>query len=96
MRDVLLLGLQLVLGLVVPALIVRADIRRLPPKELARAWPDASVWSAVYLVSAFAVLVHFTRTRRSLLGFLLGLVFCAVAFAGVLGPVLLIDALWPE
>jgi hypothetical protein len=95
-RDVLLLGLQLVLGLVVPALVVRADIRRLPAKELARAWPDASVWSAVYLVSAFAVIVHFTRTRRTLRGFFLGLVFCAIAFAGVLGPVLLLDALLPE
>jgi hypothetical protein len=96
MRDVLLLTLQLLLGVIVPALVVRRDLRRLPPPLLARAWPDASVWSAAYLVSALAVIVHFTRTRRSLVGFLLGLGWCAVAFAGVLGPVLLLDAVWPE
>jgi len=93
---VLLYALQLVLGVVVPAVVVRRDLRRLPPGELARAWPDASVWSAVALVSVFAVILHFARTRRSFLGFLLGLGWFVVAYAGVLGPVLLLDVTLQE
>ena len=73
----LLFSLQLVLGIWVPATIVRRDIRKLPPPVLARAWPDTSVWVAVALVSSFAVLLHFARTRRSLRGFLLGVVWFA-------------------
>jgi hypothetical protein len=96
MHDVLLIALQMVLGVVVPAAIVRRDLRRLPPVERARAWPDASVWTAVALVSVFALIVHFTRTRRSLWGFALGLGWFALAYAVVLGPVLLLDAALPE
>lgn len=96
MHDVLLVAVQMVLGVLVPAAIVRHDLRRLPPAELARAWPDASVWSAVALVSVFAVLLHFARTRRTFLGFLIGSVWFAVAYAGVLGPAFLIDLVVPE
>lgn len=92
----LLVAVQMILGVVVPALVVRRDLRRLPPVQRARAWPDASVWSAAALVSVLAVVVHFTRTRRSVLGFLLGLGWFALAYAGVLGPVLLLDAVLPE
>jgi len=77
MHDVLLFSLQLVLGIAVPGAIVRRDIRRLPPAFLARAWPDTSVWIAVALVSPFAVLLHFARTRRTLRGSLLGVVWFA-------------------
>jgi hypothetical protein len=96
MHDVLLYALQLVLGVVVPGVLVRRDIRRLPPVQRARAWPDASVWSAMALVSVLAVILHFARTRRTLLGFLLGLAWFLVACAGVLGPVLILDAALPE
>jgi hypothetical protein len=96
MHDVLLVALQMVLGVVVPAAVVRRDLRRLPPRERARAWPDASVWTAVALVSVFALLVHFTRTRRTFTGFLLGLGWFVLAYAAVLGPVLLLDAALPE
>lgn len=92
----LLVALQMVLGIVVPAAVVRRDLRRLPAEERARAWPDASVWSAVALVSVLALLVHFTRTRRSFRGFALGLGWLLVAYAAVLGPVLLLDAVLPE
>ena len=96
MHDVLLVGLQMVLGVVVPAAVVRRDLRRLRAPELERAWRDASVWSAVALVSVLAVLFHFARTRRTFLGFLLGLAWSVVAYLGVLGPALLLDAAWPE
>jgi hypothetical protein len=96
MRDVLLFSLQLVLGVLLPAAVVRRDIRRLPPAERACAWPDPSVWVAVALVSVFAVPLHFIRTRRTFLGLLLGFGWFIGTYAGVLGPVLLLDALLPE
>jgi hypothetical protein len=96
MHDVLLVALQMVLGVLVPAAVVRRDVRRLSSRELARAWPDVSVWSAAALVSVLAVLFHFARTRRTFLGFLLGLGWSVVAYLAVLGPALLLDAAWPE
>ena len=96
MHDVLLFSLQLVLGIVVPAAVVRRDVRRLTPRERARAWPDASVWVAVALVSVIAVPLHFFRTRRTLAGVGLGLGWFLATYAAVLGPVLLLDAVLPE
>jgi hypothetical protein len=96
MRDVLLFSLQLVLGIVVPAAVVRRDVRRLPSRELARAWPDPSVWVAVALVSVFAVPLHFFRTRRTLRGVMLGIGWFLAVYAAALGPVLLLDAVLPE
>jgi len=95
MHDVLLFSLQLVLGIVVPGLIVRRDIRRLPPLFLSRAWPDTSVWIAVALVSPFAVLIHFARTRRSWLGIALGVVWFAACLLVLLLSATLADLLLP-
>jgi CHASE2 domain-containing sensor protein len=92
MHDVLLFSLQLVLGVVLPAAVVRRDIRRLPPRERARAWPDPSVWIAVALVSVFAVPLHFIRTRRTFRGVLLGIGWFVGVYLAVLGPVLLLEA----
>jgi hypothetical protein len=96
MHDVLLFSLQLVLGIVVPAAVVRRDIRRLPLRERSRAWPDPSVWIAVALVSVFAVPLHFIRTRRTFTGLLLGIGWFLAVYAAILGPVLLLDAVLPE
>jgi hypothetical protein len=96
MHDVLLVAVQMLLGIVVPAAVVRRDLRRLAPRERARAWPDVSVWTAVALVSVFAVPIHFFRTRRSFAGVMLGLGWLLAAYAVVLGPVLLLDAVLPE
>jgi hypothetical protein len=64
----------------VQATIVRLDERRLSGERLARAWPpvtrDAVVfatWQFGILFGCPALLVWFVRTRRSLLGALLGL-----------------------
>jgi hypothetical protein len=54
--------------------ILRRDERRMTKEQRARAWPDASRWSAVVVFGIFAVIVHFARTRRSVLGFLVGFV----------------------
>lgn len=59
-----------------PYLIVKRDLARLSPEQLSRAWPPASFLSAVLAFGPLSLPVHFTRTRRSVLGFGLGLVAC--------------------
>jgi len=75
--SVLAVVLDLVLGVVVTAWVVRFDMRRLPPDRLARCWNDASFWSAVVAFGPLSIPVHFARTRRSVLGFFLGLLWTA-------------------
>jgi len=79
--DVLVVALSLVLNALLPYWIVRFDLRRLSPERLARAWTDASFLSAVVAFGPFSLLVHFTKTRRSLLGFILGFVAAALTIA---------------
>jgi hypothetical protein len=78
MSEVLLLVLSVVLNAALPYFIVRYDLKRLSPERLARAWPDASVLSAVYVFGPLCLPVHFTKTRRSWLGLSLGLGLCAL------------------
>jgi hypothetical protein len=63
------------LGIAVPVWIVRFDMRRLDADRLARAWPDASFWIAVVAFGPLCIPVHFWKTRRSLLGLVLGLIW---------------------
>ena len=76
MGEVLLFTLSFVLGIAVPALIVRRDVARLVGEQLSRSWPDASLWAAVVVFGPISVPIHFLRTRRSLLG--IGLAFVLV------------------
>ena len=91
MAEVLLFTLSLALGIAVPAVIVRWDLRTLTGERLARAWPEASLWLAVVVFGPFCLPIHFIRTRRSWwglglavfwLGVGLGLVFVPVAVLG--------------
>lgn len=79
--DVLAVSLQIALGIGLPALVIRRDILRLGPEKLARAWNDASLWSAVVAFGPISLIVHFARTRRSLWGLLLGLGWAALVMA---------------
>lgn len=81
MRDALVMVLEFVAAIAVSVLIVTRDVKRLPPEQLARAWPTTSIWSAVALLGPLCIPFHFTRTRRSLLGFALGLAWLAAAAA---------------
>lgn len=65
--------------------IVLRDERRLPPHELARAWPPSTRMAALVMLGVFALPVHFARTRRTVIGFCLGLDFAiAVSVANAL------------
>jgi hypothetical protein len=52
--------------------VVRRDMRRLGPPELARTWGEASFWSAIVCFAPFCIPVHFVKARRSLPGLLYG------------------------
>jgi protein-S-isoprenylcysteine O-methyltransferase Ste14 len=90
MSEVLLLALSFGLNIALPYFVVRYDLKRLSDERLARAWPDASVLSAVYAFGPLCLPVHFARTRRSWLGLGLGLGVCALT---VLAQALIVEGL---
>jgi hypothetical protein len=85
--EVLLYALSFALGIAVPATIVRRDVAKLSGERLARAWPDAGLWSAVVVFGPICVPVHFIRTRRSWTGLGLGIFWLACAVLAILLPV---------
>mgnify|MGYP001545957721 FL=1 len=83
----LLYVLSFALGIAVPASIVRRDLRGLSGEELARAWPDAGLWSAVVVFGPLCLPVHFLRTRRNWAGLGLALFWLVGAVAAISLPV---------
>ena len=81
MSEVFILVLSFVLNAALPYLVVRYDLKRLSELQLARAWPAASFLSAVFAFGPLSLPVHFTKTRRSVRGFGLGLLVCALTLA---------------
>jgi len=77
--ETLAVALQIALGIALPVWVIRRDIGKLTAERLSRAWPDASIWSAVAAFGPLALVVHFARTRRSLVGFGLGIGWTAIA-----------------
>ncbi len=77
------LVLQLGLGIVLTAWVLRRDMRRLPEDAYARAWNDATFWSAVVVFGPLSIPVHFARTRRTLLGFLAGVLWAAAVLVAI-------------
>jgi hypothetical protein len=70
--------------------IVVRDERRLAGQRLERAWPPQSRDAAIFGlwlmgVHPLCVLVHFSRTRRSVAGVVIGLSWLAVVVLGALG-----------
>src|SRR4051812_21831411 len=97
MSEVIILVLSFVLNAALPYLVVRYDLSRLSEERLARAWPEASFLAAVFVFGPLSLPVHFTKTRSSVLGLLLGLVVCAGtilaggAITGLVGTMLGVD-----
>ena len=74
------------LGILVPWWIVRRDLRKRPAEQLARAWNDASFWTAIVVFGPLCIPVHFIKTRRSLWGLILGVLWTAAAVAAIALP----------
>jgi hypothetical protein len=71
-------------------IVIRTDERRLRAEALERAWPpqsrDAAIFGLWNLgVHHLCVLIHFVRTRRSLLGIGWGLLWFLAIFAADVG-----------
>jgi protein-S-isoprenylcysteine O-methyltransferase Ste14 len=81
--DVTLFAIELALGIAVPYLILRRDFSRLSPERLDRAWPTSSMWSALVAFGPLCLPFHFVKTRRSLVGLGLGLVWMVLAIVGI-------------
>jgi hypothetical protein len=81
MTEILQLLSGLVLSIGLPAALIRRDMRGLPPIQARRAWNSASFWSAVVGFGPLALVVHFTRTRRTVVGALWGLSWAVGIFA---------------
>jgi len=77
--EILLFTHSFVLGILVPHDILRHDVEQLRGEALARAWPDASLWSAVVTFGPLCLPLHFIRTRRSWAGLGLGVLWLLVA-----------------
>jgi len=98
--EVLLYALSFALSIGVPATIVRGDLKRLTGERLARAWPDAGLWSALVVFGPLCLPVHFIRTRRNWAGIDLGVFWFCLAVAAIslpvegLGRLFAMAALW--
>jgi protein-S-isoprenylcysteine O-methyltransferase Ste14 len=82
-NEILLFSFQLALGILVPWLILRRDFARLAPPALDRAWNPASFWMAIVMFGPLCLPFHFVKTRRSLLGLLMGLGWMLAAFVAI-------------
>ena len=87
MADVAQLILQLALGILLPATVVRRDLRCLNPEQLARTWNTASFWTAVVAFGPLCLPVHFVKARRSVVGLMLGMFWMVVVIAAILAVV---------
>lgn len=79
-------SMQMLLGVLLPWLVLQRDLRRLQGERRARAWPDATILAAPLAFGPACLLFHFIRTRRSVLGILLG-VFATTACYSLLSAI---------
>ena len=92
--QVLLFSLSFALGIAVPAYVVKQDLRRLSGEQLARSWPDSSLWAAVVVFGPLCLPIHFIKTRRSWLGVLLAAGHLADALLTIALPVELLGRIF--
>ena len=85
MADVIQFSLQLALGILLTWWVLRRDVRKLDPEQRERAWNEASFWVAVVVFNPICIPIHFVRTRRSLAGFAMGLLWMAAELAVLVG-----------
>jgi hypothetical protein len=71
LSELLLYLVAFALNTLAPIVLVRRDVARLHGEQLARSWPDSSLWSAALMFGPLCIPIHYLRTRRSLLGVLL-------------------------
>jgi hypothetical protein len=93
LAEVLSVVVQMALGILVPWWIVRRDLRHCAPERTARAWNDASFWSAIIAFGPLCIPVHFIRTRRSWWSLFEGTDWMMAAMAAIALPIAGLEAL---
>lgn len=81
MVDVLDVVIAMLVGSAGTWLVVTWDERRLSADRLDRAWPTSTKLAAALGFGPLALPVHFWRTRRTVLGTLLGVLAMGLVFA---------------
>jgi hypothetical protein len=92
-NEVIALSLMLVYSYLAPWWIIRRDMDRLPPEQLARCWNSASFGSAVVGFTPLCIVVHFIKAHGFLKGTLLGFVWAAAWTVGTSLLSLLLESL---
>lgn len=83
MNELLILAALTLIHYLATWWIVRRDMRRLPPKKLARCWNGASFGSAVLAFGPLCIVVHFIKGHGWLKGPWLGIAWTFVAMPDV-------------
>ena len=82
-------------------LFIDRDMRRLSPERLERAWSPVQLAAAVFAmmqvgIPQIAIIVHFVRTRRSIAGFFLGILWAALTYLPILALAAILDPFLPD
>jgi hypothetical protein len=83
MTEVIELVVSAALQIYLTFWLIRRDERRLTGLEAARTFLPATFWVAVVVFGPLSIPIHFVRTRRSLSGLMLGLLWL-VAVLGLI------------
>jgi hypothetical protein len=93
LADAALLTLVVVLNVALPVLVVRRDLERLGAEQLERAWTDVTVLAACVLCGPLCLPIHFAKTRRSIAGFAVGVLWTVAVLAVAVGVELAVGEL---
>ena len=78
MGEAALVAVAVGLNFGLPLVVVRRDLRRLDPERLARAWNDVTVLAACLAFGPLCLPIYFAKSRRSVIGFGIGVGAAAV------------------
>lgn len=84
MLDLLNVIVSMSLQIALPYWVVRRDERNLTECGRARSFPDSTFWVAIVVFGPLSIPIHYLRTRRSVTGLMLGLLWFTVVVAIVI------------
>ena len=89
MVEAAVVAVAIGLNVALPVGVIRFDLRRLDPERLARTWNDATILAACLAFGPLCLPIYFAKSRRSLVGFVIGV---AAAAGCLLGAAVMVTA----